>query len=379
MDKVAVRYDALPSLVRFQLYSFGGAVMKYGIIWFSLVSLCLPAFAEESAALRKTIRLRGLPNDEVPVITSLALQPNGNLLATAGDDHTVRLWNVSTGQLTRTLRGHSDWVTSVAFCNAGSMLLTGGRDRQLLMWDLDQPIQPVPLGSHSRPISSVKVHDATNRVAVVGFRAPLKIYDSSNGRLKNTFKCPCMDTRAIAFSPSGDLLAAGGRNGKLRIWNLRTGRQIDLTGHQRRVTSVVFATESLLLSAGEDRAIHSWNIAQESKQQSFSHGAGKVLAMTMIDENQFAAATTTNEIAVFHMHDSLPFAVLKGHTGSVAALVAREHQLISGSFDTTIRVWDVVDHDSDNQATNQPSKPADEAIRATSVSKRLASPPTIIE
>lgn len=349
--------------------------MKCGIISFTLLLVSLPAVAEESNALRKTIRLRGLPDDDVPVITALALQQNGNLLATSGDDHAVRLWDVDTGKLVRTLRGHGDWVTSVSFFENGSKLLTGGRDRKLLIWELGQRSRPTLLGTHSRPISSVKAHRASHRIAVVGFRAPLKIYNSTNAKLEATLECPCSDTRAITFSPSGDLLAAGGRNGKLRIWNLRTGSQFDLAGHSRRITSVVFSSEDTLLSAGEDRAIHLWNIAEKRKRHTFLHEAGKVLAITMIDQNRFATGSTQNVISLFHMQDSQPFAILKGHTGSVAALVARENQLISGSFDTTIRLWDVFDNELQNQARTQ-IKPTEQPTRAASVSQRLAAPPT---
>ena len=136
----------------------GGAVMKYGIILLFLLcatSIAENPYAQSENTLKRTIRLRGLPNDEVPVITALALQPSGNLLASAGDDHKVRLWDIESGQLQYTLTDHHDWVTSLAFCEGGTMLLTGGRDRQVLAWNASNGSKPTRLGKHDKPISSI--------------------------------------------------------------------------------------------------------------------------------------------------------------------------------------------------------------------------------
>ena len=65
--------------------------------------------------LQRLIQLRKLPSERIPVVSALAIQPSGNVLATAGDDHLVRLWDFRTGELIRRLSGHEDWVTAVAF------------------------------------------------------------------------------------------------------------------------------------------------------------------------------------------------------------------------------------------------------------------------
>lgn len=69
---------------------------------------------------------------------SLALSPNGQILAGAHSilDRTIKIWNLRTGELLRTLTGHSDSVVAVAFSLDGQTLVSGSEDTKILIWDL---------------------------------------------------------------------------------------------------------------------------------------------------------------------------------------------------------------------------------------------------
>ena len=58
-------------------------------------------------------------------VEAVAFSPDGKLLASAGGDKMVRLWDPATGQELRTLTGHTDWVRSVAFSSDGKLLVKG--------------------------------------------------------------------------------------------------------------------------------------------------------------------------------------------------------------------------------------------------------------
>lgn len=299
--------------------------------------------AEIGAVLERKIQLSGLPNDEVPVVSAVAIQPHGQLLATAGDDHIVRLWDLRDGRLVRELKAHRDWVTTVSFCSDGAELITGSRDRQVLIWEAASGRMKARLGTHRHPISSIAVSQDKDRVAVAGFRAPLKVYDLASGKLLGALSCPCTDMRAIAFSPDMSFIAAGGRTGKLRIWNLKNGKTVDIDAHPRRIWSIAFTPDNHLISAGDDVAIHVWDSETGERIHRIANKSGKVLALMMIGDDQFAAASADNVIRLFELNASAPYAKLQGHTGSIGALDFRDNKLISGSFDTTVRVWSLLD------------------------------------
>ena len=93
--------------------------------------------------------------EKKPVISGVAIDPAGKLLAAVGDDHLVRVFDVQTGKLVHRLALHTDWVKASAFRPDGQVLATSGADRRIRFWDMRRGgrTRPRDLPGRSRPFT----------------------------------------------------------------------------------------------------------------------------------------------------------------------------------------------------------------------------------
>src|SRR5262249_48240324 len=141
--------------------------------------------------------------------TCLAFSPDGRLLASGGNDNTVKLWDAETFEPLHTLKGHLQGVTSVAFSPDGHWLASSSNDNTE---------------------NSVKLWDAR-----IGQKAPIRLGGNLGG------------VTSLAFGPDGHRLAGACNDKTVKLWDVQTGRALDpLKGHADEVTCVAFSRDGLM-------------------------------------------------------------------------------------------------------------------------------------
>jgi WD40 repeat protein len=285
------------------------------------------------------------PTDRAPVVTSVALSPNSEIIATAGDDHLVRLWQMSTGELKHLLREHTDWVRSASFDPTGMILATAGEDRVVRLWDVQQGKLIKTMTKHALGIRSVRFSPDGKTLAAAGFDEQVAIYDVEQGQTLQMFEAPCPDMRAVAFSRTGDMLAAGGRDGRLRLYRtLAANETPTVSAHTQRLRALSFSPDgSMLATAGEDQQVLVWNLQTVKPLHQFAVTGSKIMSLAWCGPQVIAAGGTDNQIHLLDLKTQQIAAILIGHTGTIATLDADPvgRLLVSGSFDTTARVWNI--------------------------------------
>jgi WD40 repeat protein len=212
---------------------------------------------------------------QVSAVRSVAFSPDGLLLASAGDDMRVRLWDAATGEAVGdVLQGHSDWVMSVTFSPDGSLLASGARDRKIILWDV------------------------------------------ATGTALAEIETPHTDgIMSVAFSHDGRLLASASRDGSIILWDVatRTPIGLPLSGHDGWVLSVAFNPDDLYLaSGGQDETVILWDVAtQQIIGQPFTGHENWVLSVAFSPDGSLLASssrvTIDTDVATVRLWDvSLP-------------------------------------------------------------------------
>ena len=179
-------------------------------------------------------------------------------------------------------------------------------------------------------------------LAAAGFEEKIRVYDVRSGAQRFELICPCRDMRALAFSPDNQILAAGGRNGQIRLWTSVDGQHVrDLTAHRKRIRQLAFTQQGdQIISCSEDRTVRVSNITGIGGF-ALPRRPTKIMAMAHYAPGRLATAGSDNMIRLWDLTTKAEIGHLRGHTGSIVTLEHDQNTLVSGSYDTTVRIWNM--------------------------------------
>ena len=312
-------------------------------------------FRQHSQAIEKTakseavdvIQLSSLPTHaEPPVVTAISVSPNGLFIAAAGDDHAIRIVELATGKTTATLIGHLDWVQCLEFSPNGQQLASCGNDGSLCLWSLSPKpkLTSKKLADHALMTLAFFNNES---IYTAGFGSKIYRSDESARELVVVHECDCRDIRSIVVSPDQTRIAFGGRDGILRVRDVNaepTSHQGEIIEqlHFDRIRMLQFSADGKqITSVGEDRRIVHYDLVNRTTLGQTEIGGGKLFGLCQLEPRLFAIASSDNTIRIFSDSDQQVHSKLVGHDGSVSILKRTQKHLISGSFDTTIRIWDI--------------------------------------
>lgn len=305
-----------------------------------------PAESVPERSATRVIELAAPDVDEkTPVISGVTLDPSGRFLAAVGDDHLVRVFDAQSGKILYRWRSHIDWVKASVFRPDGQVLATSGDDRRIDLWDVNNQGRPRSLSEVERVVYALAYSPDGRMLAVAGFDDRVRIVDASDGHVLRELSAPGSDIRAVCFSPDGARLAAAGRAGLLRIWQSDTGQPVaDVQVSARRVCALAYSPDGKLLAiGGQQRSVRLLDTSSAKIVADLPERPGRVLALCFCGPDLLASAGSGNAIHLWNVSTQQEQCRLVGHTGSVTAMVFHRDTatLISGSYDTTVRLWDV--------------------------------------
>jgi len=343
-------------------------------------------------------------------VFAAAFRADGTLVS-ASADGTLRLWDVTGAESGYAIQGHDKFVYSVAFFPDGQRVASAAWDgtarvwnpttgRELLKLDhaSDQYVTAVAVHPGGRVLATLSRHEGAAQMSV-------RLWDASTGQELHKWALPSnwQDGR-LAFAPRGDLLAGGGVDGRVRLWDAGTRSEVGvLEGGSHPIRDVTFSPDGTLLAGAcddGDCSIRIWDVSSRKQVRVLSghtrgvytvawNRAGTVLASGSFDHtvrlwdtttwapfdplfqgtNVYSVAFTAdgkllacacadNLIRVWDTHTRRELAELSGHSDYVhhIAFSPDGTRLVSGSGDQTLRVWDTLSNNERARRTIEPGK-----------------------
>ncbi len=252
-----------------------------------------------------------LPHDFWTIRT--IFRPHSYELIVAGMSATIYVWETRSGELVRTLTGHTDWVWSIECSADGRTLYSTGEDRTIRVWDLtDGACQTVIRAHHQR-------------------------------------------IWTLALAPDGQQLVSGSEDRTIKIWDLYATKCLKtLSGFSNRIEAIaIVADRGWLVSSHQDRMLRIWDLPTLTCIQTLAAHSDAVTRMAISPDGNYLATSSLDatsaqlcqQMRIWSLHDltCLQAIVTEGEGSWDRAMVFSPDscQLITGSSDRQLEIWNV--------------------------------------
>jgi WD40 repeat protein/tRNA A-37 threonylcarbamoyl transferase component Bud32 len=297
-----------------------------------------------SLAHQELLALKGHTRE----VTCVAYSRDGQHLASASYDCSVRIWELASGKETFALKGHFGAIYSVAYSPDGLHLASGAFDQTVRVGELASGKELLSFKAHVGGVNSVAYSPDGQQIASGGNDHTVKVWEAASGKALLTLKGHAGRVNSVTYSPDGQQLASASSDRTVRLWDATSGKErLILTGHAGAVTTVAYSPDGRrLASAGGDftsgdRTVRVWETITGNQVLTLAGHTDEVRDIAYSpDGRHLASASLDKTVKVWDARTGRELLSLKGHSEKVSSVgYSPDGQFLASGGDLTIRVW----------------------------------------
>jgi len=283
-------------------------------------------------------------------VYAAAWSPNGQYLASASADTTVRVWNTSSGETLVTYHGHAglfNGVFAVGWASNGSRIASAGADKTVQVWDAATGNRTVTYRGHSARVLALAWSPDGTSIASAGADKTVQVWDAATGTAVSTYRGHTDTVYALAWSPDGKYIVSGSADTTVQIWDAMTATAASTYhGHAGTVYALALSPDGKdVASAGADRTVQVWDATTGKRVFTYHGHAGLANVVSAVawppDGKRIASGSTDTTVQLWDAATGKNAYTYREHAGTVFVVEwsPTGPYIASGSADTTVRIW----------------------------------------
>jgi WD40 repeat protein/serine/threonine protein kinase len=273
-------------------------------------------------------------------ITSLAWSPDGKMLAAGSEDKNIYVWEMLTGRLEKQLFKHESAVNVVAWSPDGKKLATAGW--YINVWDLSTWRADISFGGHFDLVTCLEWSHDSYQLMSSSKDGTVRVWDfAENDNSNLPLSAPDEPILSIALNPTTGILAIA-KFDQIELFNFENNSLETIVGHTAPITDLSWTTDgTLLISISEDGTLRVWSQTGEELRQLTGFNDIIHILDWSPDTTRLAFSDGENNIRIWETSPGTEQLVLEGHLDKINTIAWSPDglNLASGSDDRTARIW----------------------------------------
>ncbi len=278
--------------------------------------------------------------------SGITISPDGKYMVKGNIDSTLIMIDISTGKIAKEFVGHSKIVYCFDFNKTGDILASAGGDNYIKLWNTKTGKEIMTLKGHKELIFDIKFSSDGKYLVSGSWDSSIRIWDVASGKQIQIIKLDNISPYVVGFTPNNMYVVSGDLNKQLKLWELDAGAEFrTIIGHTEILSSFDFTPDGKTMITGSwDGKIKIWDVLTGMLLTKLENHRGAVYSVCCDPNGKFIASGSSDRtIKLWDITTGKEIKTLEGNSNSVTSvkITPDGKKLISCTVDGVIKVWDL--------------------------------------